>query len=182
MSIMTIHRRLVERSILTYQPLRHLPFTPAHCQVRLLWCFARSGRNHADRERRVFSDESSFQLCPGDHRRRVWRRPGQFADPAFAIACHTCPQSRVMVYGATYFDRWIPLVVLRGTLTAQRYVDNILRTVFQPFLLKYLGLIFQLDNARPQTARAAMIYPTAYKTLPWPAIPHISLQFSMSGI
>ncbi|GFY22857.1 uncharacterized protein TNCV_2181181 [Trichonephila clavipes] len=48
----------------------------------------------------VFSDESRFQLCPDDHGRRVWRRRGQRADPAFTIACYTGPQSRVMVYGS----------------------------------------------------------------------------------
>ncbi|GFX39720.1 hypothetical protein TNCV_2104641 [Trichonephila clavipes] len=30
----------------------------------------------------VFSDESRFHLCPDDHRKRVWRRPGQYAHPA----------------------------------------------------------------------------------------------------
>ncbi|GFU90621.1 hypothetical protein TNCV_4450171 [Trichonephila clavipes] len=25
---------------------------------------------------RLFNDKSRFQLCPDDHRRRVWRRPG----------------------------------------------------------------------------------------------------------
>ncbi|GFU89421.1 transposable element Tc1 transposase [Trichonephila clavipes] len=46
----------------------------------------------------VFSDESRFQLCPDDHRRRVWRRPRQRADAAFAIAYHTGPQPEVMVW------------------------------------------------------------------------------------
>ncbi|GFX97158.1 transposable element Tc1 transposase [Trichonephila clavipes] len=36
----------------------------------------------------VFSDEFHFQLCPEDHRRRVWRHPWQHVDPAFTIACH----------------------------------------------------------------------------------------------
>ncbi|GFU83606.1 uncharacterized protein TNCV_1886411 [Trichonephila clavipes] len=43
-------------------------------------------------------DESRFQLCPDDHRRRVWRRPRQRADAAFAIAYHTGPQPEVMVW------------------------------------------------------------------------------------
>ncbi|GFT86354.1 hypothetical protein TNCV_3258761 [Trichonephila clavipes] len=32
------------------------------------------------------SDESRFQLCPDDRRIRVWRHPGQHADPTFTIA------------------------------------------------------------------------------------------------
>ncbi|GFW56945.1 HTH_Tnp_Tc3_2 domain-containing protein [Trichonephila clavipes] len=51
----------------------------------------------------LFSDESCFHLCPDDHRRRVWRHPGQRADPAFPIACHTDPQPGVMVWYAIFF-------------------------------------------------------------------------------
>lgn len=166
---MTIHRRLRERNLCSYRPLRHLPLTPAHRRARLQWCLARSGWNHADWGRIVFSDESRFQLCPDDHRRRVWRRPGQRADPAFTIARHTGPQQGVMVWGAISLDSRTPLVVIRGTLNAQRYVDDILRPVLLPFLLQYPGLIFQQDNARPHTARVAMNCLEACQTLPWPA-------------
>ncbi|GFY06000.1 HTH_Tnp_Tc3_2 domain-containing protein [Trichonephila clavipes] len=34
-STMTIHRRLIEQNLLSYRPLRHLPFTPALCRARL---------------------------------------------------------------------------------------------------------------------------------------------------
>ncbi|GFY04175.1 transposable element Tc1 transposase [Trichonephila clavipes] len=90
----------------------------------------------------VFSDESLFQLCPDDHRRRIWRRPGLRADPAFTIVCRTGPQPEVMVWSAVSFDCWISLVVIRDLLTAQRFIDDILRIVLLPFILQYLGLIF----------------------------------------
>ncbi|GFX71889.1 HTH_Tnp_Tc3_2 domain-containing protein [Trichonephila clavipes] len=67
---MTIHRPLIEQNLRSYQPLRHLPLTPAHCRVRLQWCLARSG--DADWGRIVLSDESRFQLCPDVHRRRAF--------------------------------------------------------------------------------------------------------------
>ncbi|GFT97447.1 transposable element Tc1 transposase [Trichonephila clavipes] len=91
----------------------------------------------------VFSDESRFPLCLDDHRRRIWRRTGQRADPAFTVACHTCPQPGVIDWDAISFDSRTPLVIIRGTLTTKRCVDDILRTVLPPFLLQYLGLIFQ---------------------------------------
>ncbi|GFU12937.1 hypothetical protein TNCV_1456741 [Trichonephila clavipes] len=53
----------------------------------------KTGRNHVDFGRVLFSEESHFQLCPEDNRRRVWRRPGL----VFTIACHTGPQPGVMV-------------------------------------------------------------------------------------
>ncbi|GFV53746.1 transposable element Tc1 transposase [Trichonephila clavipes] len=127
-------------------------------------------------ERNLHSDESRFQLGPEDHRRRVWRRPWLRANPAFTITRQTGPQPRVMVWSASSFDSRTPLVVIRGTLAAQRYVDNILRTVLLPFLLQYSGLIFLQDNAIPHTARVAMNCLTSYETLPRPArLPDSSL-------
>ncbi|GFV54994.1 HTH_Tnp_Tc3_2 domain-containing protein [Trichonephila clavipes] len=37
-STMTIHRRLTEKNLRSYRPLRQLPLTPAHCRARVLWC------------------------------------------------------------------------------------------------------------------------------------------------
>ncbi|GFV56829.1 HTH_Tnp_Tc3_2 domain-containing protein [Trichonephila clavipes] len=72
---MIIHRRLIERFLLSYRPLRPLPIVPVHCRASLQWCLARSGRNHADCGCIVFNDEYRFQLCPDDHRRLAWRCP-----------------------------------------------------------------------------------------------------------
>ncbi|GFW61133.1 HTH_Tnp_Tc3_2 domain-containing protein [Trichonephila clavipes] len=67
-SPMTIHRRLIERKLRSYRPLRHLPLTPTLCRPRLQWCLTLSGWNHTDWERIVFSDKSRFQLYPDDCR------------------------------------------------------------------------------------------------------------------
>ncbi|GFW49247.1 hypothetical protein TNCV_3057571 [Trichonephila clavipes] len=47
--------------------------------------------------KRPIDDESRLQLCPDDHRRRVWRRTGLRDDPVFTSARHTVPQPGVMV-------------------------------------------------------------------------------------
>ncbi|GFU50232.1 transposable element Tc1 transposase [Trichonephila clavipes] len=83
---------------------------------RLQWCLARSGWNHAGWRRIVFSDESRSQLYSDDHRRRVWRHPGQRVDPAFTIECHTGPQPDVRVWGTISFDSRTLLVVIRRNL------------------------------------------------------------------
>ncbi|GFV94635.1 transposable element Tcb2 transposase [Trichonephila clavipes] len=44
---------------------------------------------------------------------------------------------------------------MRGTLTGQRYVDDILRPHVGPFLNGLPGAMFQQDNARSHTARVA---------------------------
>ncbi|GFT67762.1 HTH_Tnp_Tc3_2 domain-containing protein [Trichonephila clavipes] len=45
---MTIRRRLIDRHLLSYRSLRHLPLTSVHFRARLQWCLGRSGWNHAD--------------------------------------------------------------------------------------------------------------------------------------
>ncbi|UYV74518.1 VPS53, partial [Cordylochernes scorpioides] len=166
---MTINRRLRERNLRARRPLRCLPLTPVHRQVRLQWCRERSTWNCADWGRIVFSDESRFLLCPDDRRKRVWIRPGQRVDPGLTVEHHTGPQQGVMVWGAISFDSRTPLVVIPGTLTAQRYVDDILRPVLLPFLSHHPGLTFQQDNARPHTARVTMDCLQSCRTLLWPA-------------
>ncbi|GFX41649.1 transposable element Tc1 transposase [Trichonephila clavipes] len=136
---MTFHRRMIERNLRSYRRLRYLPPTPAHFRAILQWCLTRSGWNHADLGSIVFNDESRFQLCPDDHRRRVWRCLGQCADFAFTIARPTSPQPGVMVRGASPF---VCSVVIRGTLTVQRLVDNVLRTFCYPSICSTLALFF----------------------------------------
>ncbi|GFW94350.1 DDE_3 domain-containing protein [Trichonephila clavipes] len=58
---------------------------------------------------------------------------------------------------------------MRGTLTGQRYVDDILRPHVGPFLNGLPGAIFQQDNARPHTARVAQDFLRHFKTFPWPS-------------
>ncbi|GFV84105.1 transposable element Tcb1 transposase [Trichonephila clavipes] len=89
-------------------PFRAVPLTPEHRQLRLQWCQARSMWNVTDWQKVVFSDESRFVLGTHDNRVRVWRRPA--------------------------YDSRSTLIVIRGTLTGQRYVDDILRPHLGPFL------------------------------------------------
>ncbi|GFV38228.1 DDE_3 domain-containing protein [Trichonephila clavipes] len=58
---------------------------------------------------------------------------------------------------------------MRGTLTGQRYVDDILRLHFGPFLNGLPGAIFQQDNALSHTVRVAQDFLRHFQTLPWPA-------------
>ncbi|GFW77265.1 DDE_3 domain-containing protein [Trichonephila clavipes] len=74
-----------------------------------------------------------------------------------------------MVWGAIAYDNRSTLIVMRGTLTGQRYVDDILRPHVGPFLNGLPGAIFQQDNAHPHTARVAQDFLRHFQTLPWPA-------------
>ncbi|GFT10135.1 transposable element Tc3 transposase [Trichonephila clavipes] len=139
----TISRHLAEANLKSKHPFSAPPLTPEHRQLRLQWYQARSMWNATDWQKVVFSDESRFVLETDDNRVRVWR----------------CPA----------YDSRSTLIVMRGTLTGQPYVDDILRPHVGPFLNGLPRGIFQQDNARPHTARVAQDFLRHFQTLPWPA-------------
>ncbi|GFW47948.1 transposable element Tcb2 transposase [Trichonephila clavipes] len=165
----TIRRRLTEVGLRSRRPLRRLPLTPHHRQCRLDFCRTRATWSVTDWRRVIFSDESRFSLCADDHRTRVWRRTGQRSDPAFIVERHTAISQGVTVWGAISWDTRSSLVVLQGTLTARRYVDDILTPIVLPMLSSRPGAIYQQDNARPHTARLSQQCLQGYDVLPWPA-------------
>ncbi|GFV71431.1 transposable element Tcb2 transposase [Trichonephila clavipes] len=127
--------------------------------------------NVTDWQKVVLSDESRFVLGTDDNRVRVWRHPGERynSPPTLSFLRHTAPTASVMVWGFIAYDSRSTLIVMRGTLTGQRYVDDILRPHEGPFLNGLPGAIFQQDNARPHTARFAQDFLRHFQTLPWPA-------------
>ncbi|GFU28988.1 transposable element Tc1 transposase [Trichonephila clavipes] len=124
----TISRHLAEANLKSKRPFRALVLTLEHMQLHLQWCQARSMWNVTDWQKVVF-DESRFVWGTENNRVRVWRHPA--------------------------YDSRSTLIVMRGTLTGQRYVDDILQPHVGPFLNGLSGAIFQQDNARPHTARVA---------------------------
>ncbi|GFU28903.1 transposable element Tc1 transposase [Trichonephila clavipes] len=165
----TISRHFAEANLKSKRPFRVLPLTPEHRQLRLQWCQARSMWNVTDWQKVVFSDESRFVLGTDDNRVRVWRRPGERYNSPHTALRHTARTAGVMVWGAIAYDSRSTLIVMRGTLTGQRYVDDILRLHVGSFLNGHPGAIFQQDNARPHTARVAQDFLRHFQTLPWPA-------------
>ncbi|GFV32811.1 transposable element Tcb2 transposase [Trichonephila clavipes] len=135
----TISRHLSEANLKSKHPFRVLPLTPEHRQLRLQWYQARSMWNVTDWQKVVFRDESQFVLGTDDNLVRVLR----------------CPA----------YDSRSTLIVMRGTLTGQHYVDDILRPHVGPFLNGLPGAIFQQDNARPHTARVAQDFLRHFQTL-----------------
>ncbi|UYV63844.1 hypothetical protein LAZ67_2005795 [Cordylochernes scorpioides] len=55
-----------------------------------------------------------------------------------------------------------------GTMTAQRYVDDVLRPVTLPYLQDVPNALYQQDNARPHTARISQQALQDVQMLPWP--------------
>ncbi|GFV42922.1 transposable element Tcb2 transposase [Trichonephila clavipes] len=74
--------------------------------------------NVTDWQKVVFSDESRFVLGTDDNHVLRLRH---------TVLRHTARPAGVMVWGAIAYDSRSTLIVMRGTLTGQRYVDDILR-------------------------------------------------------
>ncbi|UYV72326.1 hypothetical protein LAZ67_9002653 [Cordylochernes scorpioides] len=151
-STRTISRRLVANGLHSCRPLRRLPLTPPNRRQRLEWCRARSTWM-TEWHRVVFSDESRFCLSSDSRRVRVWRRRGERSNPAAIVERPTVRQRGIMVWGAIAYDSRSPLLRIQGTMTAQRYVDDVLRPVTLPYLQGVPNALYQQDNARPHTAR-----------------------------
>ncbi|GFV98651.1 transposable element Tcb2 transposase [Trichonephila clavipes] len=142
------------------------PLTPTHRRFRMEWCGARGSWTVAEWNQVVFSDESRFNFSSDDKRVRVWKPSGERLDPAFALQRHTAPTTGVIVWGVIAYNTRSRLVLIRGTMTAQRYIHVILQPHVLPFMQRLPGGIFQQDIARPHTARVLQDCLRAVTTLP----------------
>ncbi|UYV83546.1 K02A2.6-like [Cordylochernes scorpioides] len=166
-STRTISRRLVANGLHSCRPLRRMPLTPPNRRQRLEWCRARSTWI-TEWHRVVFSDESRFCLSSDSRRVRVWRRRGERSNPAAIVERPTVRQRGIMVWGAIAYDSMSPLLRIQGTMTAQRYVDDVLRPVTLPYLQGVPNALYLQDNARPHTARISQQALQDVQMLPWP--------------
>ncbi|GFU31668.1 transposable element Tcb2 transposase [Trichonephila clavipes] len=82
---------------------------------------------------------------------------------------HTTPTAGVMVWDAIAYKTRSPLVLIRGTMTAQRNVHDILQPHVLQLMQRLPGAIFQPDNSQPHTARVSQACLRTVTTLPWPA-------------
>ncbi|GFX93055.1 transposable element Tcb1 transposase [Trichonephila clavipes] len=155
---------LAESNIKSKRTFRALPLTPEHRQLRLQWCEARSVWNVTDWQKVMFSDESWFLLGTDDNRVRVWSCPSERYISPHSSTLH-CRHSWCNGLGAIAYDSRSSLIVMRGTITGQRCVDDILRPHVGPFLNGLPGTIFEQDNARPHTARVAQDFLRHFQTL-----------------
>ncbi|GFT67726.1 transposable element Tcb2 transposase [Trichonephila clavipes] len=159
----------LQKQILNPSALSVIPLTPEHRQLRLQRCQARSMWNVTDWQKVVFSEESGLfwlQMIT------VYGYGGALLNGTIhphTVLRHTARTTDVMIWEAIVYDRRSTLIGMLGSLTGQRYVDDILRPHVGPFLNGLPGAIFQQDNARPHTARAAQDFLRHFQTLPWPA-------------
>ncbi|UYV73095.1 hypothetical protein LAZ67_10001806 [Cordylochernes scorpioides] len=159
----TVYRRLREGALYARRPMVCIPLTSAHRRARLNWGLGHHAWTHDQWANVLFSDESRFSLNTDSRRVFIWREPG--------IRYH--PRGSLLVWAGISSSRRTPLHIFSGgTLTAQRYRDEILEPYLRPYR-DQIGhnLIFMDDNARPHRARLVNEYLQSenIRRMDWPA-------------
>jgi len=169
----TVRRRLADSNLRPRIPARGPALTPEHRRARLN--FAREHIHWAveDWERVLWSDESRFCLYNSDRRVRVYRRPNERYAQCNFQNTRLFGGGSVMFWGGISLTARTDLVVINnGSLTADRYIREILQDHVIPFA-PYIGenFLFQHDNARPHVAQIVQNYlnEVGIDTMEWPA-------------
>lgn len=169
----TIRRRLSEQNLRAFRPARAPLLLPRHRTARL--DFAREYAHWTVEEWKnvLFSDESRIALKGPDGRQRVYRRRNERFAPCTITQTVGYQGGSIMVWGAISYEGRTDLVVFnRGSVNAQRYVEEVLQDHVVPFA-PFIGDNFRLmhDNARCHTARLVNEYlnEVGVPVLPWPA-------------
>lgn len=169
----TVRRRLRAAGVWCRRPAVRPELLPRHRQARLRWA-----QNHANWLRQqwsaiLFSDESRFLLQRrNDGRMRIYRRRGE----RFANCCvrqaEQYGHGSVMMWGGITSDFRTQLVRIRGNLTAQRYINEVITPHVVPVCRQHHLTLMQ-DNApahRAHVTHAALAQANIPVLHPWPAI------------
>ncbi|KAI3376663.1 hypothetical protein L3Q82_017093, partial [Scortum barcoo] len=119
------------------------------------------------------TDESRFTLSTCDRRDRVWRRRGERSAACNILQHDRFGSGSVMVWGGISLGGRTALHVLaRGSLTAIRYRDEILRPLVRPYAGAVgPGFLLMQDNARPHVAGVCQqfLQDEGIDAMDWPA-------------
>lgn len=168
----TVRRRLNEVGLKSYVPAKAPKLEVSHRVARL--AFARYHQDWSDEWGRVlFSDESRFCVNFIDGRERLWRYRGERFHKANFTETVSYGGGSVMVWGGITLTARTALVIIDGgSLTAHRYITEILEPHVMPFA-PFIGpdFVFMHDNARPHTARVVRDYlnEIGITQMDWPA-------------
>ncbi|GFW24729.1 transposable element Tcb1 transposase [Trichonephila clavipes] len=118
----TVARRLRGGGLYARRPVVCVPLTR-----RLQWCREHHNWTEQDWACVLFSDESRFGLSSDCRRQLIWRESGTAYRPENIQEKDRYPTCSIMVWaGIMNNDRTRLHVVANGTMTGQRYIDEVL--------------------------------------------------------
>lgn len=169
----TVRRRLAEANLKPRRPASGPKLERGHCVARLQYAREHLHWDEEEWLRVLFTDESRFSLYTSDGRRNVYRRPGE----RYIQACF----SERVQYGGGSVHVWAGIsaegrtelvAIENGTLTGERYAQEILNEYVGPYLANMRdGSMLMQDNARPHTARVVQEYirEVGISVMAWPS-------------
>ncbi|GFU72756.1 transposable element Tcb2 transposase [Trichonephila clavipes] len=145
----TVARRLRGGGLYARRPVVCVPLTRQHRTSRLQWCREHHNWTEQDWASVLFSDESRFSLSSDCRRQLIWRESGTAYRPQNIQEKDRYPTCSIMVWASIMINgRTLLHVVAKGTLTGQRYIDEVLL----PHVRLFRGavddkFVFMDDNA-----------------------------------
>ncbi|GFW62428.1 transposable element Tcb1 transposase [Trichonephila clavipes] len=123
----TVARRLRGGGLYARRPVVCVPLTRQHRTARLQWCREHHIWTEQDWACVLFSDECRFSLSSDCRRQLIWResgtayRPENIQEKDRYPTCNIMMWAGIMINGRTHLH-----VVANGTMTGQRYIDEVL--------------------------------------------------------
>ncbi|GFW00990.1 transposable element Tcb1 transposase [Trichonephila clavipes] len=145
----TVARRLRGIGLYTRRPVVCVPLTRHHHTARLQWCREHHNWTELEWTCLLFSDESRFSLSSDCRRQLICRESGIAYRPENIQEKGRYPTCSVMVWAGIMINGRTRLhVVANGTMTGQRYIDEVLL----PHVRLFRGavgdkFVFMDDNA-----------------------------------
>ncbi|GFY22752.1 transposable element Tcb1 transposase [Trichonephila clavipes] len=127
----TVARRLKGGGLNARRPVVGVPLTRQHRTARLQWCREHHNWTEQDWAFILFSDESRFSLSSDCRRQLIWRESGTAYRPENIQEKDRYPTCSIMVWAGIMINGRTRLhVVANGTMTGQRYIDEVLFLMF----------------------------------------------------
>ncbi|GFU81376.1 transposable element Tcb2 transposase [Trichonephila clavipes] len=123
----TVARRLRGGGLYARRPVVCVPLTRQHRTSRLQWCREHHNWTEQDWACVLFSDESRFSLSSDCRRQLIWRESGTAYRPENIQEKDRYPTCSIIVWAGIMINGRTRLhVVANGTMTGQRYIDEVL--------------------------------------------------------